>query len=646
MRLNKIYITNFGIYNGDYSYDFSVTDNKNVILVSGRNGSGKTTLLNVVKLSIYGPKMFGSATTENNQYLSYIKNNLNAFALHDQATDFEIGIEFSMFHESHLKEFKITRSWKLSGKTLKEKTSLYMNSELVSNEEFPILLDYIHRNVPKTLLELFFFDGEKINDMFMLREDLTDMLNHVYNLNLFLNLKRDLKQYRSQISVTKELNQHELTQNKTQDELDRVNLTLFNSKESIKTKTLELDTLNNNFHVIKEEFEALGGLNSTEQQTLKQKISELENEKSKYETRYKELLEYLPFIMLNPQIKLILETIKHENSSKNLSILNECLNSESLINYLNNELSVEQVNLFVSKINTFVSTNSTTKVIYNFSDKEQFEFEQMWGLIKDWSFQDFQNCIDQIETINTSIRVANKSLEESANEELQQYMQSISSVSDQIGMVKQDIQSMQDSVLSLEKRKHELEDELRKLATELKTIRKEENLGSVIDKVEQVLNSYCSKTKIYKQKEFENKVSTMFSSLIRKDDFIKEINVDEVTGEIMLFNTLGGQLPKENLSAGEKQIYILSILFGIISMSKYKVPLVFDTLLGRLDHTHKTHIVNSFIRECGEQVIILATDTEIDEQYFKLLQPMLSSYYKIDYDTVNRNVSHRKMPLN
>lgn len=646
MRLNKIYINNFGIYNGKYEYDFSVTDDKNVILVSGRNGSGKTTLLNIVKFSIYGPKMFGSTTTENNQYLSYIKANLNAFALHDEATHFEIGIDFNMFHEGELKEFKITRSWKLAGKTLKETTSLYMNKQLVSNDDFPILLDYIHRNVPKTLLELFFFDGEKINDMFMLKEDLTDMLNHVYNLNLFLNLKKDLKQYRSQISVTKELNEHELAQNKAEDALEQVNSELASYAEYIKNKTTELDILNNNFHVIKEEFEALGGLNSHEQQHLKQQISDFERQKSEYEVRYKELLEYLPFIMLNPQIKEILEVVKQENSSKNLSILSECLNSKSLINYLNQELSHDQVDLFISKINTFVDTNSTSEMIYDFTNKEEFELEQVWSLIKDWSFKDFENCADQIEYINTSIRNATKALEESANEELKEYMKSISIVSDQIGMAKQDLQTMQEHVITLQKRKHELEEELRKLAQELKTIRKEENLGSVIDKVEQVLNAYCTKTKIYKQKEFENRVATMFDSLIRKDDFIKEIRVDEETGEIMLFNPLGGKLPKENLSAGEKQIYILSILFGIISMSKYKVPLVFDTLLGRLDHMHKTHIVNSFIKECGEQVIILATDTEIDEQYFELLKPMLSSYYKIDYDSVNRNVSHIRMPLN
>lgn len=646
MRLNKIYINNFGIYNGNYEYDFSVTEDKNVILVSGRNGSGKTTLLNIVKLSIYGPKMFGSSTTQNRQYLSYIQANLNAFALHDNATNFEIGINFTMFHQTELKTFKITRSWQSTETSLKEITSLYINDELVSTEDFPILLDYIHRNVPKTLLELFFFDGEKINDMFMLKDDLTDMLNHVYNLNLFLNLKKDLKQYRSQVSVTKELNEHELAQGATKEALDQVNLQLTSYEEKIKLKTLELNELDNNFHVTKEEFEALGGLNSNEQQNLKQQITDLEHQKAEYETRYKELLEYLPFIMLNSQMKEILNTVKQENESKNFSVLTQCLSSESLLSYLNHELDPNQVNLFVTKINMFATNNANTNLLYDFSNKEEFELEQVWSLIKDWSFKDFEDCADQIEQINTAIRTTNKTLEESANDELKEYMERISIISDQLGMVKQELQTMHEHVIELKKRKGELEEDLRKLANELKNIRKEENLGSVIDKVEHILNIYCERTKVYKQKEFEHRVATMFSSLIRKDDFIKEIRVDEHTGEIMLFNTLGGQLPKENLSAGEKQIYILSILFGIISMSKNKVPLVFDTLLGRLDHMHKTHIVNSFIKECGEQVIILATDTEIDEQYFALLKPMLSNYYKIDYDSVNRNVSHIKMPLN
>lgn len=645
MRLNKIYINNFGIYNGSYEYDFSITEDKNVILVSGRNGSGKTTLLNVVKLSIYGPKMFGSPTTQNKQYLSYIQSKLNAFAKHANATNYEIGISFTMFHETQLKDFKITRSWETSGTNLKENTSLYINHELVSSEDLPTLLDYIHRNVPKALLELFFFDGEKINDMFALKDDLTDMLNHVYNLNLFLNLKKDLKQYRSQVSVTKELTAHQLAQNEAEDQLHCIEEQLSILEERIQVKSDQCVQLDNDFHATKEEFEALGGLNNAEQQKLKAQISELELKKSEQEGKYKELIEFLPFIMLNPQIQEILSTVKEENESKNFSILTQCLESHSLLNYLKTELNDAMVDMFVEKINTFTTTHSNENMIYDFSTKEELELEQLWTIIKEKSHKNFENCIDEIEHINTSIRNINKLLEESANEDLRDYMSKISKISDQLGMAKQELQSYQNQKLELEKEQHTLEEELRKLAHELKTIRKEENLGNVIDKVEQVLNAYCEKTKIYKQREFETRISNMFSSLIRKDDFIKEIKVDEATGEIMLFNTLGGRLPKENLSAGERQIYILSILFGIISMSKNKVPLVFDTLLGRLDHTHKTHIVNSFVKNCGEQVIILATDTEIDEQYFELLKPMLSNYYKIDYDSVNRNVSHTRIPL-
>ena len=207
MRLNNIYINNFGIYKGDYEYDFSVTPDKNVVLVSGRNGSGKTTLLNVVKLSIYGPKLFGSNTTQNKQYLSYIQSNLNAFARHEGATDFKVGINFSMFYGNSFKEFNITRSWYFQENSLKESTFIAIDGIPIEGKELNFVLDAIHREVPKTLFELFFFDGEKINDMFNLKNDLSDMLNHVYNLNLFLDLKRDLRSYKGRISTTKELSE-------------------------------------------------------------------------------------------------------------------------------------------------------------------------------------------------------------------------------------------------------------------------------------------------------------------------------------------------------------------------------------------------------------------------------------------------------
>ena len=112
-----------------------------------------------------------------------------------------------MFYGNSFKEFNITRSWYFQENSLKESTFIAIDGIPIEGKELNFVLDAIHREVPKTLFELFFFDGEKINDMFNLKNDLSDMLNHVYNLNLFLDLKRDLRSYKGRISTTKELSE-------------------------------------------------------------------------------------------------------------------------------------------------------------------------------------------------------------------------------------------------------------------------------------------------------------------------------------------------------------------------------------------------------------------------------------------------------
>jgi DNA sulfur modification protein DndD len=646
MKLNKIYIKNFGIYKGNYEYDFTVTEDKNVILVSGKNGSGKTTLLNVAKLSIYGPKLFGFPTTKNKEYLAYIQSNLNAFAKHEGSDNFEIGIDFTMFYEDKLKMFTILRRWDPSNNLLKETTYVYIDGALANEVDTAIMLDYIHRNVPKTLFELFFFDGEKINDMFMLKSDLNDMLNHVYNLNLFLGLKQHLKQYKTQVNVTKQLSEYELQEEKCKSNLDKIYIGINQLDEKLTHCLNELNKYEDKLNAAQENFNLLGGLNSKQQVKLKNAISKLENEKKFFENRYNELLEFLPFIMLQPQISEIINIVKQENTSKNLLVVNEYINSPDLLYYLSNSLDKLTLDTLLAKISDYSSMHTTKNMLYDFTTKEEEDLISLWTMIEPWSFKDLENCINEINDLNIKIRNTNKKLDDATNEELKEHMSNITQFSHQIGQAEQEIETIKSTQVELKNQKLLLEIDLDKVRQQIKVTRKEGNISSIIDKVDTIVSEYCQKTKFHKQKAFEVIISNMFTSLIRKDDFIKEIKVNETTGEIMLFNKLGGRLPKENLSAGEKQIYILSILFGIISLSQNKVPLVFDTLLGRLDHTHKTHIVESFIKNCGEQVIILATDTEIDDQYLELLRPIMNNYYQIDYDSINNTVSHEQITLN
>ena len=125
----------------------------------------------------------------------------------------------------------------------------------------------------------------------------------------------------------------------------------------------------------------------------------------------------------------------------------------------------------------------------------------------------------------------------------------------------------------------------------------------------------------------------------RKEDFIKGIKIEKESGNIKIINSLGKEMPATNLSAGERQIYVLSLIWGLLKISDKRIPLVFDTLLGRLDKSHKKNILQHFLHTTGEQVIVLATDSELSDESLTYLDPYVKTSYAIDFNSIDRDVT-------
>ena len=53
------------------------------------------------------------------------------------------------------------------------------------------------------------------------------------------------------------------------------------------------------------------------------------------------------------------------------------------------------------------------------------------------------------------------------------------------------------------------------------------------------------------------------------------------------------------------------------------LPVVIDTPLGRLDYSHRKSIVSNYFHNVSKQVFILSTDTEIDQNLYKEIEPYL-----------------------
>lgn len=86
------------------------------------------------------------------------------------------------------------------------------------------------------------------------------------------------------------------------------------------------------------------------------------------------------------------------------------------------------------------------------------------------------------------------------------------------------------------------------------------------------------------------------------------------------------------LSKGERQIFILSLYWAIIELSGKDIPFVIDTPYARIDANHRKEISEKFFPNISKQVVILSTDEEINEEYYKIIKPYIAKEYLLIND--------------
>lgn len=95
---------------------------------------------------------------------------------------------------------------------------------------------------------------------------------------------------------------------------------------------------------------------------------------------------------------------------------------------------------------------------------------------------------------------------------------------------------------------------------------------------------------------------------------------------------LYSRMELSQLSKGEKQVFILSLYWAIITSSNQHVPFVIDTPFARIDTEHREQISKVFFPEISDQVIILSTDEEVVGPYKAALSDHIAHEYLLEYD--------------
>jgi DNA sulfur modification protein DndD len=147
----------------------------------------------------------------------------------------------------------------------------------------------------------------------------------------------------------------------------------------------------------------------------------------------------------------------------------------------------------------------------------------------------------------------------------------------------------------------------------------------------------------YEQRLLDHKLGQLrgefvrrFNLLARKADSVSDVRIDPQTFETTLIDRTGAELPKDSLSAGEKQIYAISMLWALARTSERPLPMIIDTPLARLDSEHRANLIERYFPAASHQVILLSTDTEVDLELLEDLGQSVSHTYHLDYDPSER----------
>jgi DNA sulfur modification protein DndD len=153
----------------------------------------------------------------------------------------------------------------------------------------------------------------------------------------------------------------------------------------------------------------------------------------------------------------------------------------------------------------------------------------------------------------------------------------------------------------------------------------------LVNKVQLALKEYTEDLSREKIALLEKRLAARFNDLCRKEDLVDTIRIDPETFAIILYRQ---QQPwgLEQLSAGERQLLALAIMLALREVSGVPMPVIVDAPLGRLDSDHRLSMVQNYLPRVSHQVILLVTDTEVDDQVLSQLRPAISRIYYLDYD--------------
>lgn len=655
MILHKLTLNNVGLFRGKQTLDLTPNDGRPIILIGGMNGAGKTTLLDAVRLCLYGRRALGNRVSLN-EYHEYLSKTIHRGAgLATCLNCAAVSLEFEYAHGGEIKRYRIERAWQqssLNHHSVSEVLALSENGLLDTEFEFEHWQDRIDELIPIGASQFFFFNGEDIQK---LADDsshdlyLTESIKALLGLNLVERLQSDLHIYANRLLKRDSPEPVQKEIEAVESEITALRTSLMEAETDRKSLYTQIEKLERQITRQESRIAAEGGSYAEKRESLKLRQGQLLVDIEALESEIRDLCgELFPFALVPELLRRLeerfvkeIELDEWETRNRALEILNtkvlETLESDTFWDGVS--LSKPQIETVQAKIAALLKTQLECPEARHSLKKNRDRSLVECNLLLEWIKACLNGVPEAFRKLNAELQDSQLELQKVADalqkvpseEVMKPLIEKLSVLNQTLGQLHKQEQDVDQSIRSLAYQLDVAERKLDKLRYTQQLGQAHVQRQKRVENVQSVLSAYTTQLTQAKIATLGSAIVEGFNQLSHKPDRIKRVELDSQTFAVTLYDTQNRALLKTKLSAGEKQIYTTALLWALAKTSGKTLPMILDTPLGRLDSSHRRLLVEHYFPSVSHQVILLSTDTEVEESLLSRLEPYISRMFRLVY---------------
>jgi DNA sulfur modification protein DndD len=639
--LRSVTLQDFGVYAGTTTLDLIPRRHEGgstpVILVGGKNGVGKTTLLEAVRLALYGRRALGARVAQAD-YDAYLRDRVNRASGSEGAA---VTLEFDYAEAGTIHRYKIRREWATRGRSVVETLDLLKDGAIITSVPREEWHSFLQELIPPGVSQLFFFDGEKISEIAEGNgddEQLGAAIRSLLGIDLVGCLRVDLGLY---IARHQKDDDSAMTAR-----LEAVNRDIHVAErrvvvlgDEVAELVAQRDSQARATEQMQRQFVAEGGDAAVQRDRLDAERGEVRRAMTHAEQELRDIAnKLLPFAMAPKLTAAFRDVLAVAGAGYDASA------TASLLGAIG-EWRAEGIPAREAKWGTAHWAD-----LEAFLRSRTYARDTMTDCPAIREVGDGTTAIARLDEVESVVRpraadllsemdrlaaragALETSLHRADNASAGLLLDEWKLAERRLGATEATLQACQEEWKLVKGQLVTLERERKRLLSEQAGSEKAQQRSGLAARAAQALADYEERLLAHKLGQLKSEFVRCFNQLARKENLVVDVEIDPVSFATTLIDRAGNGMAKASLSAGEKQIYAIAMLWALARTSGRPLPMIIDTPLARLDSEHRAKLVEGYFPRASHQVILLSTDTEIDEQLLKTLKPSISHSFRLDFD--------------